>query len=122
MVAANRQDAISTEGRSRPFIFDDIHAGCYDRAARLQDMDANDTQASFCFPTFPRFCGQTFLMNGEREVSLACVQAYNLQTAVGPLPMANRAIGWEHRHDFRRRREYGRERCTGVRRSRRCGS
>ena len=41
--------------------FDKMAAGCYDPKARLEAMDANHTEASLCFPTFPRFCGQTFL-------------------------------------------------------------
>jgi predicted TIM-barrel fold metal-dependent hydrolase len=40
-------------------------------------MDVNHTEASFAFPTFPRFCGQTFHENPDRELGLACVQAYN---------------------------------------------
>ena len=40
-------------------------------------MDENHTEASLSFPTFPRFCGQTFLEHGERDLGLACVQAYN---------------------------------------------
>ena len=40
-------------------------------------MDANHTEASLCFPTFPRFCGQTFLEQPDKELALACVQAYN---------------------------------------------
>ena len=30
-----------------------------------------------CFPTFPRFCGQTFLEAKDRELAHACVLAYN---------------------------------------------
>jgi len=58
-------------------LFEDILPGCYDRAARLADMDRNHTDASLCFPTFPRFCGQTFLERGDRGLALACVRAYN---------------------------------------------
>ena len=36
-------------------------------------MDENHTEASLSFPTFPRFCGQTFLEHGDRELGLACV-------------------------------------------------
>ena len=34
-------------------------------------------EASLPFPTFPRFCGQTFLEGNDMELGLACVQAYN---------------------------------------------
>ena len=54
-----------------------MRPGCYEQAARLADMDENHTEASLCFPTFPRFCGQTFLERGDTELALACVQAYN---------------------------------------------
>lgn len=57
--------------------YDDIEPGCYEQASRLADMDANHTDASLCFPTFPRFCGQTFLERGARDLSLACIRAYN---------------------------------------------
>ncbi len=37
----------------------------------------NWVEASLSFPTFPRFCGQTFLEAKDREVAEACVYAYN---------------------------------------------
>lgn len=58
-------------------IYEDMRPGCYDRSARLVDMDVNHTEAALSFPTFPRFCGQTFLEQGARDLALACVQAYN---------------------------------------------
>ena len=76
-VAAAKQDTSRFTDHGRPIVFDELQPGCYEPSARLLDMDANDTEASFCFPTFPRFCGQTFLKNSDRDVSLACVQAYN---------------------------------------------
>jgi predicted TIM-barrel fold metal-dependent hydrolase len=57
--------------------YDDMRPGCYDRTARLVDMDANHTEASLSFPTFPRFCGQTFMERGSRDLGLACIRAYN---------------------------------------------
>lgn len=60
-----------------PLSYDDIRPGCYDQAARLADMDANHVEASICFPTFARFCGQTFLEREDKELALLCVQAYN---------------------------------------------
>ncbi|MEX2267940.1 MAG: amidohydrolase, partial [Acidimicrobiia bacterium] len=57
--------------------FDEMRPGCFDQKARLEDMDANWTEASLAFPTFPRFCGQTFLEADDKELSLLCVQAYN---------------------------------------------
>src|SRR5947209_7896782 len=43
-----------------PITYDEMRPGCYDPVARLDDMDVNHVEASLCFPTFPRFCGQTF--------------------------------------------------------------
>ncbi len=40
-------------------------------------MDINWVEASLSFPTFPRFCGQTFLEAKDRELAAACVYAYN---------------------------------------------
>ncbi|WP_239310077.1 MULTISPECIES: amidohydrolase family protein [unclassified Frankia] len=57
--------------------YEDMRPGCYDRTARLADMDANHTEAGLSFPTFPRFCGQTFHECADRDLGLACVQAYN---------------------------------------------
>ncbi|CAN5653146.1 amidohydrolase family protein [soil metagenome] len=57
--------------------YDEMRPGCYDPKARLDDMDLNWVEASLSFPTFPRFCGQTFLEARDREVAGACVRAYN---------------------------------------------
>ncbi len=57
--------------------YDDIRPGCFEVGARLDDMDLNWVEASLCFPTFPRFCGQTFLEAEDRDLALACVRAYN---------------------------------------------
>ncbi len=40
-------------------------------------MDINHIEASLCFPTFPRFCGQTFYEAKDKDLALLCVQAYN---------------------------------------------
>ena len=60
-----------------PITYDEMRPGCYDPKARLDDMDINHVEASLCFPTFPRFCGQTFLEAKDQELALACVHAYN---------------------------------------------
>jgi predicted TIM-barrel fold metal-dependent hydrolase len=60
-----------------PITYDDMRPGCYDPVARLADMDLNWTEASLSFPTFPRFCGQTFLERRDKELADACVRAYN---------------------------------------------
>jgi predicted TIM-barrel fold metal-dependent hydrolase len=60
-----------------PISFAEMRPAVYDAKARLADMDLNHTERSLCFPTFPRFCGQLFLEAHDRELALACVQAYN---------------------------------------------
>jgi predicted TIM-barrel fold metal-dependent hydrolase len=60
-----------------PITYDEMRPGCYDPKARLDDMDMNWVEASLPFPTFPRFCGQTFLESTDKELGLACVRAYN---------------------------------------------
>ena len=60
-----------------PITYEEMRPGCYEPAARLDDMDINHVEASLCFPTFPRFCGQTFTEAKDRELGLACVHAYN---------------------------------------------
>ncbi len=60
-----------------PITYDEMRAGCYEPKARIEDMEMNHVEASLCFPTFPRFCGQTFTEAKDRELGLACVKAYN---------------------------------------------
>jgi predicted TIM-barrel fold metal-dependent hydrolase len=61
----------------RPVLYDEFRPGITDPVARLADMDANHVEASLCFPTFPRFCGQAFLEGSDHDLGYACVQAYN---------------------------------------------
>jgi predicted TIM-barrel fold metal-dependent hydrolase len=60
-----------------PITMDDMRKGCWDQKARLEDMDVNHTEASLSFPSFPRFCGQTFLERKDKELADLCVKAYN---------------------------------------------
>ena len=60
-----------------PLPFAEMRPGCFDREARLADMDLNHTERSLCFPTFPRFAGQLFLEAKDKTVALASVHAYN---------------------------------------------
>jgi predicted TIM-barrel fold metal-dependent hydrolase len=57
--------------------YDEMRPGAFSVKERLEDMDANWIESSLCFPTFPRFCGQTFLEAQDKDVALACVKAYN---------------------------------------------
>ena len=60
-----------------PIRYDEMRPGCYQVKERLEDMTLNHVERSLCFPTFPRFCGQTFLEAKDKELALACVLAYN---------------------------------------------
>jgi len=57
--------------------YEEMRKGCWDPTARLEDMDANWTEAQMSFPSFPRFCGQTFMEASDKELSDLCVKAYN---------------------------------------------
>jgi predicted TIM-barrel fold metal-dependent hydrolase len=60
-----------------PVTYEQFHPGCYQQAPRLLDMDTNYVEAALCFPTFARFCGQTFAERQDKDLALLCVQAYN---------------------------------------------
>jgi predicted TIM-barrel fold metal-dependent hydrolase len=60
-----------------PVAYDEMRPGCHQLKPRLEDMDTNHIERSLCFPTFPRFCGQTFFEAADKELAMACVQAYN---------------------------------------------
>ena len=57
--------------------YDDMRPGCWDPKERKKDFELNWVDGSLPFPTFPRFCGQTFYEADDKELALACVQAYN---------------------------------------------
>ncbi|GIU88625.1 MAG: hypothetical protein KatS3mg009_3140 [Acidimicrobiia bacterium] len=51
--------------RTKMFIgaitYDEMRPGCYDPKARVEDLRLGGVDGSLAFPTFPRFCGQTFM-------------------------------------------------------------
>ena len=57
--------------------YDQMRPGCWQPAARLEDMSLNGVQAQLSFPNYPRFCGQLFLRGSDRELARLCVEAYN---------------------------------------------
>jgi predicted TIM-barrel fold metal-dependent hydrolase len=67
------RDEITLSGTT----YDWMRPGAWQVKPRLEDMDLNWVEASLCFPTFPRFCGQTFTEAKDRELALLCVRAYN---------------------------------------------
>ncbi len=60
-----------------PLTYDEMLPGCWTRDARVTDLADNWVDGSLPFPTFPRFCGQTFYEGDDKELGLACVKAYN---------------------------------------------
>src|SRR4051794_30827748 len=57
--------------------YDDMRPGCWQVEERIKDFELNWVDGSLPFPTFPRFCGQTFYEADDKELGFACVQAYN---------------------------------------------
>jgi predicted TIM-barrel fold metal-dependent hydrolase len=60
-----------------PITYDTMRPGCFEPVARLEDMDVNHVEASLSFPSFPRFCGQTFKEASDMVLADLCVKAYN---------------------------------------------
>ena len=67
------RDEITMKGTT----YDWMRPGAWQVKPRLEDMDTNWIEASLCFPTFPRFCGQTFMEANDKDLALLCVKAYN---------------------------------------------
>ncbi len=61
----------------RGVMYEEMRPGSYEVKPRLEDMDVNHIEAALCFPTFPRFCGQTFTEAKDHDLGLLCVKAYN---------------------------------------------
>ena len=60
-----------------PVRYDDMIPGCYDPAQRVADMDLDGVHAALCFPSFPGFAGTVFQKAEDKDLALACVQAWN---------------------------------------------
>ena len=79
--AATTGDDVSTFDKTvmtmTAITYDDMRPGCWDAKERKKDFELNWVDGSLPFPTFPRFCGQTFNEADDKELALACVQAYN---------------------------------------------
>jgi predicted TIM-barrel fold metal-dependent hydrolase len=66
-----------TEFGTEPMRYSDMLPGCYEIEPRVRDMDLDGVQAAICFPSFPRFCGTTFLGGEDKDLALLCVRAWN---------------------------------------------
>ena len=60
-----------------PVNYDQMIPACYDLDTRVDAMNTDRVLASVVFPSFPRFCGQTFLEAADKDVALTCLQIYN---------------------------------------------
>jgi len=66
-----------TEVDPRAVRYDEIPKATYDAKARLELMNDQGILASIPFPNMPRFCGQEFSECRDRDLGMACLQAYN---------------------------------------------
>jgi predicted TIM-barrel fold metal-dependent hydrolase len=62
---------------SGPSVFEEIHPAAYDSSERLKLMDEQGIWAQVLYPNVGGFGAQHFLKLKDRELMLACVQAYN---------------------------------------------
>lgn len=60
-----------------PVRFDEMLPGCYQVEDRVKDMDLDGVHVQMCFPTFPGFAGGTFFNAQDKDLALACLQAWN---------------------------------------------
>jgi predicted TIM-barrel fold metal-dependent hydrolase len=72
-VAGKTREEFSPE----PITYEDMREGCYEPSARVADMNQGNVLASMLFPSFPRYCGQVFHEAKDKDIGLACVQAWN---------------------------------------------
>jgi predicted TIM-barrel fold metal-dependent hydrolase len=74
--AGYAQYGVAKESRD-PVTYDEIHPACWKQYDRIKAMDANHNEAAICFPTVPRFCGQTFLERKDKDLALLALQTWN---------------------------------------------
>ena len=55
----------------------DMIPGAYDVHERVRAMDEDGVWAELLFPTFPRFGGNRFLEANDKDLALACIEAWN---------------------------------------------
>lgn len=72
-VAGRAKEDIAMDPRS----YDDMRDGCHDIEERIKDMDIEGVHAQLNFPNMPGFAGTTFAVAKDKELALACVEAYN---------------------------------------------
>lgn len=60
-----------------PKVYEEVHPAAYDAGERLKLMDEQGIWAQVLYPNVGGFGAQRFLTLEDRELMLACVQAYN---------------------------------------------
>ena len=61
-----------------PMTYEEIHPGSWLQRPRLADMTSNHVEASLCFcNVVSGFSGQLYLREPDKELGLACIEAYN---------------------------------------------
>jgi len=60
-----------------PLTWDQVSPACYDPTARIEAMDRDRELAAICFPNMPGFAGSLFQRAADKDLALACIQAYN---------------------------------------------
>jgi len=73
LLAAIDREVVDIE----PATYDEVRPGTWKQADRIADMDLNHVEAAMCFPNLFRFAGQTFSEREDKQLSLACIRAYN---------------------------------------------
>ena len=57
-----------------PARFDQMRPGCFDIAARIDDMDRAGIWAGLCFPSLVSgFCGSVYTRAQDKDLGLACI-------------------------------------------------
>ena len=54
-----------------------MRPGSYDVHQRVRDMNRNGILSSMCFPSFAGFSARFFQEAKDKDLALACVEAYN---------------------------------------------
>ncbi|MGE0383287.1 MAG: amidohydrolase family protein [Gammaproteobacteria bacterium] len=60
-----------------PDSYDQIRKGCWEVNARVDDMNVNGVLSALCFGSFTGFAGEIWTRAQDKELSLACLKAYN---------------------------------------------
>jgi predicted TIM-barrel fold metal-dependent hydrolase len=77
MIRGYAQSGYESDDAINLITYEDILPSTWKRPERVADMELNHTDVSLCYPSITRFCGQIFLEQDDKELSLLCVKAFN---------------------------------------------